>query len=30
MKIYDISRVVSEDTPVWPGDVPFSWRDTAG
>lgn len=30
MKIYDISRVISEETPVWPGDVPFTWRETAG
>ena len=29
MKIYDISRRISEETPVWPGDVPFTWRETA-
>jgi len=29
MKIYDISRPISEETPVWPGDVAFSWRETA-
>jgi arylformamidase len=29
MKIYDVSRRISELTPVWPGDVPFSWRETA-
>jgi len=29
VKIYDISRTLSEATPVWPGDVPFSWRETA-
>ena len=29
MKIYDISRVISEETPAWPGDIPFSWRETA-
>jgi len=28
MKIYDISRRISEETAVWPGDVPFSWRET--
>ncbi len=28
MKIYDISRRISEETPVWPGDVPFTWRET--
>ena len=28
-KIYDISRLISEETPVWPGDVAFSWRETA-
>jgi arylformamidase len=28
MKIYDISRRISEATFVWPGDVPFSWRET--
>jgi arylformamidase len=27
MKIYDISRRISEETPVWPGDVGFSWRE---
>ena len=27
MKIYDISRPISETTAVWPGDVPFSWRE---
>jgi arylformamidase len=27
MKIYDISRPISEETPVWPGDVAFSWRE---
>lgn len=27
MKIYDISRRISEETPVWPGDVAFSWRE---
>ena len=30
MKIYDISRRISEETAVWPGDVPFSWRETDG
>jgi arylformamidase len=30
MRIYDISRPISEQTPVWPGDVPFTWRETAG
>jgi arylformamidase len=30
MKIYDISRSIGEETPVWPGDVPFSWRETQG
>ncbi len=30
MKIYDISRRISEETPVWPGDVPFTWRETRG
>lgn len=29
MRIYDVSRRISELTPVWPGDVPFSWRETA-
>ena len=29
MKIYDVSRRISEETAVWPGDVPFSWRETA-
>lgn len=29
VKIYDISRPISEETPVWPGDVGFSWRETA-
>jgi arylformamidase len=29
MKIYDVSRRISEETPVWPGDVAFSWRETA-
>lgn len=29
MRIYDISRKISEATPVWPGDVPFTWRETA-
>ena len=28
MRIYDISRRISEQTAVWPGDVPFSWRET--
>jgi arylformamidase len=28
MRIYDISRRISEETPVWPGDVPFTWRET--
>jgi arylformamidase len=28
MRIYDISRRISENTFVWPGDVPFSWRET--
>ena len=28
MRIYDISRRISESTFVWPGDVPFSWRET--
>lgn len=28
MKIYDISRRISEETPVWPGDIAFSWRET--
>jgi arylformamidase len=28
MKIYDISRRISEETAVWPGDVPFTWRET--
>jgi arylformamidase len=28
-KIYDISRTISEETPAWPGDVAFSWRETA-
>ncbi len=28
MKIYDISRRLDEETPVWPGDVAFSWRET--
>ncbi len=27
MKIYDVSRRISEETPVWPGDVAFSWRE---
>ena len=27
MKIYDISRRLDEETPVWPGDVAFSWRE---
>jgi len=27
MKIYDISRRIDEETPVWPGDVAFSWRE---
>jgi arylformamidase len=30
MRIYDISRFIRDDTPVWPGDVPFSWRETQG
>lgn len=30
MKIFDVSRRISEETPVWPGDVPFSWRETHG
>ena len=30
VKIFDISRRISEETPVWPGDVPFSWRETHG
>jgi arylformamidase len=29
MRIYDVSRRISEETPAWPGDVPFSWRETA-
>ena len=29
MKIYDISRAISEATPAWPGDVGFTWRETA-
>jgi arylformamidase len=29
VKIYDVSRRISEETAVWPGDVPFSWRETA-
>jgi arylformamidase len=28
MKIYDVSRRISEETPVWPGDTGFSWRET--
>ncbi len=28
MKIYDISRPLDEETPVWPGDTAFSWRET--
>lgn len=28
MRIYDISRRIWEGTAVWPGDVPFSWRET--
>ena len=28
MKIYDISRRISEETAVWPGDIPFTWRET--
>jgi arylformamidase len=27
MKIFDISRRIDEETPVWPGDVAFSWRE---
>jgi arylformamidase len=27
LKIFDISRRISEETPVWPGDVAFSWRE---
>jgi len=30
MKIYDISRRLDEETPVWPGDVAFSWRELEG
>jgi arylformamidase len=30
MRIYDISRRIREETAVWPGDVPFSWRETQG
>lgn len=26
--LFDISRPIGESTPVWPGDVPFSWRAT--
>ena len=29
MKIYDISRRLDEETPVWPGDTAFSWRETS-
>lgn len=29
MRIFDISRPLNEETPVWPGDVPFTWRPTA-
>ena len=28
MRIYDISRRIWEGTAVWPGDIPFSWRET--
>jgi arylformamidase len=28
MEIFDISRPIGERTPVWPGDVPFSFRTT--
>jgi arylformamidase len=28
MKFYDISRRISEATAIWPGDVPFTWRET--
>ena len=27
MKIYDVSRRIDEETPVWAGDVAFSWRE---
>jgi arylformamidase len=27
MKIYDVSRRLDEETPVFPGDVAFSWRE---
>jgi arylformamidase len=27
--LIDISRPIRESTPVWPGDVAFSWRSTA-
>src|SRR5262249_8813972 len=27
MKIYDVSRRITEETPVWPGDIAFSWRE---
>jgi arylformamidase len=30
VRIYDISRRIWEGTAVWPGDVPFSWRETEG
>ncbi|MCM3616764.1 arylformamidase [Sutcliffiella horikoshii] len=26
MKVYDISRPLSEKTPTWPGDTPFSYN----
>ncbi|HVE65842.1 MAG TPA: cyclase family protein [Thermoanaerobaculia bacterium] len=29
LKIFDISRRISERTPVWPGDVRFSFRHTS-
>lgn len=29
MKIYDVSRRIDEETPVWPGDVAFSWREVS-
>jgi arylformamidase len=30
MKIYDVSRRLDEETPVWPGDIAFSWRELEG
>ena len=29
MKIYDVTRWIDEETPVWPGDVAFSWREVS-